>query len=199
MRWKPVHSLKLSPATVKEENTSSDHQMGTWEWGKGDRNQGHRRPQTETLGAERCPVVRFPSSAWSFGHVQFIATPRTVARQAPLSMEFSREEYWRGLPFPLRLWGNRGLEADGNLIWVNTGGETGGDFRDGSRRGPSVARFWVRGDQVKCQEITGKWGAPTDKAREGAGTAGPRASPSPLASPLNTGGRQVCSAVSDSL
>ena len=28
------------------------------------------------------------------------ATPWTVARQAPLSMEFSRQEYWRGLPFP---------------------------------------------------------------------------------------------------
>ena len=27
-------------------------------------------------------------------------TPRTVARQAPLSMEFSRQEYWSGLPFP---------------------------------------------------------------------------------------------------
>ena len=29
------------------------------------------------------------------------ATPRTVARQAPLSMGFSRQEYWSGLPFPL--------------------------------------------------------------------------------------------------
>ena len=27
-------------------------------------------------------------------------TPWTVAPQAPLSMEFSRQEYWRGLPFP---------------------------------------------------------------------------------------------------
>ena len=27
-------------------------------------------------------------------------TPQTVARQAPLSMEFSRQEYWSGLPFP---------------------------------------------------------------------------------------------------
>ena len=27
-------------------------------------------------------------------------TPRAVARQAPLSMGFSRPEYWRGLPFP---------------------------------------------------------------------------------------------------
>ena len=27
-------------------------------------------------------------------------TPWTVAFQAPLSMEFSRQEYWSGLPFP---------------------------------------------------------------------------------------------------
>ena len=28
------------------------------------------------------------------------ATPWNVACQAPLSMEFSRQEYWCGLPFP---------------------------------------------------------------------------------------------------
>ena len=28
------------------------------------------------------------------------ATPRTVARQDPLSMGFSRQEYWSGLSFP---------------------------------------------------------------------------------------------------
>ena len=33
-------------------------------------------------------------------HVRLLATPWTVARQAPLSMEFSRQEYWSGLPFP---------------------------------------------------------------------------------------------------
>ena len=32
--------------------------------------------------------------------VQLFATPWTVAPQAPLSMEFSRQEYWSGLPFP---------------------------------------------------------------------------------------------------
>ena len=26
--------------------------------------------------------------------------PQTVARQAPLSVGFSRQEYWNGLPFP---------------------------------------------------------------------------------------------------
>ena len=29
-----------------------------------------------------------------------LATPRTVAHQAPLSMEFSRQEQWSGLPLP---------------------------------------------------------------------------------------------------
>ena len=31
---------------------------------------------------------------------QSCLTPWTVARQAALSMEFSRQEYWSGLPFP---------------------------------------------------------------------------------------------------
>ena len=31
----------------------------------------------------------------------FFADPRIVSRQAPLSMEFSRQEYWGGLPCPL--------------------------------------------------------------------------------------------------
>ena len=35
-----------------------------------------------------------------FSHVQLFATPWTVACQAPLSKEFSRKEYWNGLPFP---------------------------------------------------------------------------------------------------
>ena len=30
----------------------------------------------------------------------FFVTPWTVACQAPLSMRFSRQEYWNGLPFP---------------------------------------------------------------------------------------------------
>ena len=34
-----------------------------------------------------------------FSCVQLFATP-TVARQAPLSMEFSRQEYWSGLLHP---------------------------------------------------------------------------------------------------
>ena len=35
-----------------------------------------------------------------FSHVQLGATPQTAAHQAPLSLGFSRQEYWTGLPFP---------------------------------------------------------------------------------------------------
>ena len=34
----------------------------------------------------------------------FSASPRTVVHQAPLSMGFPRQEYWRGLPFPSPGW-----------------------------------------------------------------------------------------------
>ena len=39
---------------------------------------------------------------FSFSHsvVSDSVTPRTVACEASLSMEFSRQEYWSGLPFP---------------------------------------------------------------------------------------------------
>ena len=36
----------------------------------------------------------------SFVCVRLFATPWTVACQGPLSMGFSRQEYWSGLPFP---------------------------------------------------------------------------------------------------
>ena len=35
-----------------------------------------------------------------FSRVRLCATPYTAAHQAPLSMGFSRQEYWSGLPFP---------------------------------------------------------------------------------------------------
>jgi len=43
-----------------------------------------------------CAVLKSPS------HVQLFETPWTVACQAPLSMGFSRQEYWSGLPYLLQ-------------------------------------------------------------------------------------------------
>ena len=35
-----------------------------------------------------------------FSRVQLCATPKTATHQAPLSLGFSRQEHWSGLPFP---------------------------------------------------------------------------------------------------
>ena len=43
------------------------------------------------------PIVE---KAKLLSRVRLFATPWTVAHQAPLSMGFSRQEYWSGLPFP---------------------------------------------------------------------------------------------------
>ena len=40
-----------------------------------------------------------PPLAYSLSHVWLFVTPWTTAHQAPLSMGFSRQEYWNGLPF----------------------------------------------------------------------------------------------------
>ena len=41
-------------------------------------------------------------------HVQLFLTPWTVAYKAPLSLEFSSQEYWNGLPFPMAKHGEMG-------------------------------------------------------------------------------------------
>ena len=50
------------------------------------------------------PLFCFPPIitcvCWSLNCVQLFTTPWTIAHQVPLSMEFSRQEYWSGLPFP---------------------------------------------------------------------------------------------------
>ena len=45
--------------------------------------------------------VNFSSSSLVAKSCLTLATPQTVAWQVPLSMGFSRQEYWSGLPYPL--------------------------------------------------------------------------------------------------
>ena len=58
------------------------------------------------LNCEKCRFIfrllttYYISELKSLSHVRLFATPWTVAYQAPLSMGFSRQEYWSGLPFP---------------------------------------------------------------------------------------------------
>ena len=56
-------------------------------------------------------IFHLPAICWRYwpcmhaqllSHVQLFLPPWIVTCQAPLSMEFSRQEYWGGLPFPTR-------------------------------------------------------------------------------------------------
>ena len=46
------------------------------------------------------PGKTYVCVCFSRSAVSISATPRTVTHQAPLSMEFFRQEYWSVLPFP---------------------------------------------------------------------------------------------------
>ena len=54
----------------------------------------------KTIALTRRTFVSKVQTNVSLSRVPLFATPWTVAYQAPLSMEFSRQEYWSGLPFP---------------------------------------------------------------------------------------------------
>ena len=57
----------------------------------------------------------------SLSRVQLFVTPWTVAYHAPLSMEFSRQEYWSGLPFPSpEDLTNPGIEAGSPTLYTDT-------------------------------------------------------------------------------
>ena len=63
--------------------------------------------RTQKLGLHYAPVMNFCIFLFFCFHVSVSCSvmsdsviPQTVACQAPLSMEFSRQGYWSGLPFP---------------------------------------------------------------------------------------------------
>ena len=56
--------------------------------------------QTSSLNAEYWFHKLVCVCVQSLSHVRLFATPWTIVHQAPLPMEFSRQEYWSGLPFP---------------------------------------------------------------------------------------------------
>ena len=50
----------------------------------------------------------------SLSRVRLLATPWTAAYQAPPSMEFSRQEYWSGVPLPSPCHAKMGTIKDRN-------------------------------------------------------------------------------------
>ena len=73
-------------------------------WGSADKNLRHSSSSCvscRTIILYLLLGFQFPNvCVWSLSHVWFFAAPWTVVYQTPLSMGFSRQEYWNGLPFP---------------------------------------------------------------------------------------------------
>ena len=94
------HSLSLPPSPSRQKrvtpfSTGWDHKF-------------MESPLSPFFLAHSSIKVKIPYTQWNnvlcfvlsrFSRVWFFATLWTVARQAPLSMGFSRQEYWSGLPF----------------------------------------------------------------------------------------------------
>ena len=61
----------------------------------------HDLSRTFTSSIIKQRGLRWPAFVLNcFSRVWLFATLQTVARQAPLSLEFSRKDYWSGLPCP---------------------------------------------------------------------------------------------------
>ena len=56
-------------------------------------------PRSPALQADSLPSLLLLLLS-HFSRVQLCATPQTAAHEAPLSLGFSRQEHWSGLPFP---------------------------------------------------------------------------------------------------
>ena len=94
------------------------------------------------------PIISLLCRAKSLSHlscVRLFETPWTVAHQVPLSMGFSRQGYWSGLPFPspgifLTQGSNQGLRIPRQMLYCLNHGEA----LSGSRR---ITKF-----QSSCQD-----------------------------------------------
>ena len=71
-----------------------------WPQTKGSQRVGHGRVDKHNTGSTLYNICARMCVLSCFNHVWLLVTPRTVACQAPLSMRFSRQEYWSVLPCP---------------------------------------------------------------------------------------------------
>ena len=75
------------------------------------------------------PQLNFVVAVESLSHIWLFATPWIVARQAPLSVGFPRQEYWNGLPFappgifPTQGWNPHLLYCQGRFFITEPSGK----------------------------------------------------------------------------
>ena len=87
-------------ANLKMKTKDSCRDFKNWKLGQGEDGVGRGKAE---LGSQYVTQYYFLGRRTPHrqGHsVMSLCDPWTLAHQAPLSMEFSRQEYWSGLPFP---------------------------------------------------------------------------------------------------
>ena len=84
----------VGASTLKETSLYEWGTQETWLWAGAIARALSRKRQGSSLLLQLCVCVCV------FSCVLFFVTPWAVAHQAPLSMGFSRQEYWSELPFP---------------------------------------------------------------------------------------------------
>ena len=90
-------NLQRLPAGWTGQRAASCHQtMAEFKAGPAS-TQNLSRMKQPYLGKVRATEIRVLSC---LNHVRLFVPPWTIAGQAPLSMEFSRQENWSGFPFP---------------------------------------------------------------------------------------------------
>ena len=100
--WQEAAQAKVSGRDQFRGWTDDYDQLlpGTEDWKPSPLHGAQPQPSAPTLSfsSATCVCVCVLSR---FRHVRLCVTPWTAARQAPLSMGVSRQEYWSGLPCPL--------------------------------------------------------------------------------------------------
>ena len=90
----------ISVKSAAGQSKGSNH----WWVDKGPQPQKRKMRQVTLSGAfpisQRKQPTHYMYPGKLLSRVWLLATPGTAAHQAPLSKEFSRQEHWRGLPFP---------------------------------------------------------------------------------------------------
>ena len=92
-KWQPT------PVFLPGESQGRGRLVGCRLWGRteSDTTDATRRRQQQQQVTGRTPTTSLMDV---LSHFQLFVAPWTIALQSPLLMEFSRQEYWMGLPFP---------------------------------------------------------------------------------------------------
>ena len=107
-----ISSTKHFLALPANSHTYRGMPVDVYIWADKRQEVGAPQPQGKAIG---------DSLPMDFRRVRLFVTPWTVARQAPLSMGFSRQEYWNGLLFPpLAVLPKAGIEPKSHALQVDS-------------------------------------------------------------------------------